>query len=104
MVSAAACQIGMILIYDADDTILPHDYPSLLMHTSLFTILDILHFLHKLPSYLQSNPKVLPCFTMLLQSLDTDKLLDRSSRAQLLFIGLSFVVPEHEPRQSDRTP
>ncbi|KAI0087405.1 hypothetical protein BDY19DRAFT_955622 [Irpex rosettiformis] len=56
-----------------DDTMLPRDYRNLLLHTSLFTFEDILLFFHKLPSYLESNPKtgllVLNSFSLSFHSL-----------------------------------
>lgn len=87
-----------------DDTTLPNGYASLLRHTSLFTFTDILLFLHKLPSYLQSNHKVAPYFTFSYLSLDFDKPQDRSSRVELLFTGISFALAQYNPRKSDRAP
>ncbi len=38
-----------------DDSVLPHGYRNLLLHTSLLTFQDILIFFHKLPSIIQAN-------------------------------------------------
>ncbi|KAI0346407.1 hypothetical protein BDW22DRAFT_1352463 [Trametopsis cervina] len=80
--SITAAQL-LDLIRPEDDADLTHDYMSLVSHTSLFTIADVLVFLHRLPSYLQSSRKtallVLNSFSLAFYSLSPN--VSHASRA-----------------------